>query len=110
VEMVSDVRNPSFYPPTPFFLFGHLIYSSYICGMKTFGKILFVGTFIFFFYLVGSAVVNSIMALFPVSASEWFPVIKFLLWILTFSINFFLTLIVYFIFIYIISAIASLLM
>jgi hypothetical protein len=78
--------------------------------MKTFGKILFITSFILFFYLVGSAVVDSIMSLIPISASEWFPLIRLLVWVFTFSINFFLTLIVYFIFIYIISAIASLLM
>jgi hypothetical protein len=77
--------------------------------MKTIGKILFFGTFIFFFYLVGSTVVNSIMSLFPVSASEWFPVIRFLLWIFTFTIDLFITILLYFVFIYIISAIASLL-
>lgn len=77
--------------------------------MKTFGKILFITSFILFFYLVGSAVVDSIMSLIPMSASEWFPLIRLLVWVFTFSINLFLTFIVYFIFIYIISAIASLL-
>jgi hypothetical protein len=49
------------------------------------------------------------MTLFPVSASEWFPVIRFVIWIFTFSLNLFLTIIFYFIVVYIISAIISLL-
>ena len=77
--------------------------------MKTFGKILFFVSFIMSFIFVGGAVVDAIMTLFPVSASEWFPVIRFVIWIFTFSLNLFLTIIFYFIVVYIISAIISLL-
>ena len=77
--------------------------------MKTFGKILFFVSFIMSFIFVGGAVVDAIMTLFPVSASEWFPVIRFVIWIFTFSLNLFLTIIFYFIVVYIISAIMSLL-
>ena len=77
--------------------------------MKTFGKILFFVSFIMSFIFVGGMVVDAIMSLFPVSASEWFPIIRFVVWIFTFSINLVLTVIFYFIVIYIISAIMSLL-
>jgi hypothetical protein len=77
--------------------------------MKTFGKILFFVSFILSFIFVGGMVVDAIMSLFPVSASEWFPVIRFLVWIFTFSLNLVLTIVFYFIVVYIISAIISLL-
>jgi hypothetical protein len=77
--------------------------------MKAFGKILFFVSFIMSFIFVGGAVVDGLMSLFPVSASEWFPVIRFLLWVFTFTFNLILTIIFYFIVVYIISAIMSLL-
>lgn len=77
--------------------------------MKTFGKILFAVSFILSFIFVGGVVVDAIMALIPVSASEWFPIIRLLLWVITFSLNLVLTIVFYFIVVYIISAIMSLL-
>jgi hypothetical protein len=109
VDKVSDTRNPSFIPLPPF-LFGDLIYSSYICLMKTFVKILLFVSFIMSFIFVGGMVVDGIMSLFPASASEWFPVIRFILWIFTFTFNLILTFILYFILVYIISVVMSLLM
>ena len=76
--------------------------------MKIFTKLLFIGTFIFFFVLVGNAVVNSIISLFPESASEWFPLIRFLLWIFTFSFDLVVTVILYFLFVYLVSVLARL--
>ena len=77
--------------------------------MKTFGKLLFLVSFIMSFIFVGGMVVDAIMTLFPVSASEWFPVIRFVIWIFTFTFNLILTIILYFLFVYIVSAIISLL-
>lgn len=77
--------------------------------MKTFGKLLFFVSFIMSFIFVGGMVVDAIMTLFPVSASEWFPVIRFVIWIFTFTFNLILTIILYFLFVYIVSAIISLL-
>lgn len=77
--------------------------------MKTFGKLLFFVSFILSFIFVGGMVVDTIMTLFPVSASEWFPVIKFVIWMFTFTFNLILTIILYFLFVYIVSAIISLL-
>lgn len=77
--------------------------------MKTFGKLLFLVSFIMSFIFVGGMVVDTIMTLFPVSASEWFPVIRFVIWIFTFTFNLILTIILYFLFVYIVSAIISLL-
>ena len=105
--LMSGIRLLS---PYPLFLFGHLIYSSYICLMKTFVKILLFVSFIMSFIFVGGVVVDGLMALFPVSASEWFPVIRFILWIFTFTFNLILTFILYFILVYIISVVMSLLM
>lgn len=59
--------------------------------------ITFLVVFVALFYNVGSFVVNGIMSLIPMSAQDWFPLIKFILWIFTFSFNFLVTmLIVYF--------------
>lgn len=77
--------------------------------MKTFGKLLFFVSFIMSFIFVGGIVVDTIMTLFPVSASEWFPVIRFVIWIFTFTFNLILTIILYFLFVYIVSTIISLL-
>lgn len=77
--------------------------------MKAFGKILFFVSFIMSFIFVGGMVVDGLMSLFPASASEWFPVIRFLLWVFTFTFNLILTIILYFLFVYIVSAILSLL-
>ena len=59
--------------------------------------ITFLVVFVTLFYNVGSFVVNGIMSLIPMSAQDWFPLIKFVLWFFTFSFNFLVTmLIVYF--------------
>jgi len=78
--------------------------------MKTFVKILLFVSFIMSFIFVGGMVVDGIMSLFPASASEWFPVIRFVLWVFTFTFNLILTFVLYLILVYIISVIMDLLM
>jgi len=78
--------------------------------MKTFVKILLFVSFIMSFIFVGGMVVDGIMSLFPTSASEWFPVIRLILWVFTFTFNLILTFVLYLILVYIISVIMDLLM
>jgi|NOAtaT_7_FD_contig_81_249951_length_4109_multi_3_in_0_out_0_9 hypothetical protein len=77
--------------------------------MKTFVKLLMVISFILSFIFVGDMVVDAIMGLFPISANEWFPILRFLVWIFTFTFNLALTIVLYFIVVYIISLIIGLL-
>ena len=49
--------------------------------------LVFITTFILLLYMVGSTVVNFIMSLMPMSAQEWFPLIKFLIWVFTFTFD-----------------------
>ena len=76
--------------------------------MKIFGKLLFLVSFIMTFIFVGDAVVDALMTLFPASASEWFLVIRFFLWVFSFGFNLIVTFILYFIFVYLVSVIINL--
>ena len=78
--------------------------------MKAFVKFLLFVSFIMSFIFVGGMVVDGLMSLFPASASEWFPVIRFVLWVFTFTFNLILTFVLYLILVYIISVIMDLLM
>ena len=66
--------------------------------------LVFITTFILLLYMVGSTVVNFIMSLMPMSAQEWFPLIKFLIWVFTFTFDLFVTIMI----VYITIAVASL--
>ena len=50
-------------------------------------SLLFIICFIILFIMVGNTVVNLIMSLMPMSAQEWFPLIKLIVWLLTFTFN-----------------------
>lgn len=66
--------------------------------------LVFITTFILLLYMVGSAVVNFIMSLMPMSAQEWFPLIKFLIWVFTFTFDLVVTIMI----VYITIVVASL--
>jgi len=70
---------------------------------KLFYSLLFLTTFILLFIQVGSTVVNLIMTLIPMSAQEWFPLIKLIVWVFTFTFNLMLTIFIT----YVIAAIVS---
>ena len=65
--------------------------------MKAIGYLLFIGLFIVLFYSVGSFVVNALMTLIPASASDWFPFIRLVFWVVTFSFDLLVTFILYYI-------------
>lgn len=71
---------------------------------KFFYSILFLITFTLLFIQVGSTVVDMIMTLIPMSAQEWFPLIKLIIWVFTFSFNLMLTIFIT----YLIAAVVSL--
>ena len=54
---------------------------------KALGVLIFIGLFITLIIEVGSFVVNLIVSLIPISMHDWIPLIKVVLWILTFSFN-----------------------
>jgi hypothetical protein len=66
--------------------------------------LVFITTFILLLYMVGSTVVNFIMSLMPMSAQEWFPLIKFLIWVFTFTFDLVVTIMI----VYITIVVASL--
>jgi len=63
--------------------------------------------FITLLYKVGNTVVNLIMTLIPESASDWFPIIKLILWIATFSFDVFVTIVIIYICLFVASLFVS---
>lgn len=71
--------------------------------MKKLLKLLLLTTFLLSFYYVGSFVVDTLSKLFDPNLGNWMILIKVILWLLTFSFNVLVTVILYFILVFIIS-------
>lgn len=71
--------------------------------MKKLLKLLLLTTFLLSFYYVGSFVVDTLSKLFDPDLGNWMILIKVILWLLTFSFNVLVTVILYFILVFIIS-------
>jgi hypothetical protein len=71
--------------------------------MKKVLKLILLITFLPSLYYVGSFIVDTLTKLFDPSLGDWIILIKVILWILTLSLNFFVTIFLYFIVVFIIS-------
>lgn len=71
--------------------------------MKKVLKLILLITFLPSLYYVGSFIVDTLTKLFDPNLGDWMILIKVILWILTLSLNFFVTIFLYFIVVFIIS-------
>lgn len=71
--------------------------------MKKVIKLILLITFLPSLYYVGSFIVDTLTKLFDPNLGDWIILIKVILWILTLSLTFFVTIFLYFIVVFIIS-------
>lgn len=71
--------------------------------MKKVLKLILLITFLPSLYYVGSFIVDTLTKLFDPNLGDWMILIKVILWILTLSLTFFVTIFLYFIVVFIIS-------
>jgi uncharacterized membrane protein YhaH (DUF805 family) len=71
--------------------------------MKKVLKLILLITFLPSLYYVGSFIVDTLTKLFDPNLGGWIILIKVILWILTLSLTFFVTIFLYFIVVFIIS-------
>ena len=76
---------------------------------KLITTLLVITSFVLLLIKVGSTIVNSIAGLLPESAHDWLPIIKILLWFVTFSFDLIVTYFLYIIIVFIIVFISKIL-